>query len=121
MGGYTKGHRPDSFIRIHLARVNAIGPGKADLLEAIGQTGSMAAAARRMGMSYRRAWNMVKALNSSFRAPLVETVKGGRSGGSAQLTTTGDDVLRRYRRMEAYATEAIAMEAVEFRKIIRSP
>jgi molybdate transport system regulatory protein len=104
-----------------LARVNAIGPGKADLLESIALSGSIAEAARRMGLSYRRAWNMVKALNRSFRAPLVETVKGGRLGGSARLTATGDEVLRRYRGMESNAAESIAAEVEDFRKFIRGP
>ena len=119
MASYTKGHRPDSFIRVHLARINAIGPGKADLLEAIGATGSMAAATRRMGISYRRAWNMVRAMNDSFRVPLVETEKGGASGGGARLTAAGREVLTRYRRMEAAAAAAVGEEAAAFRKLLR--
>jgi molybdate transport system regulatory protein len=116
---YTKGHRPDSFIRVHLARVNAIGPGKADLLEAIGETGSMAAAARRMGISYRRAWSMVKAMNDSFRVPLVESAKGGAARGGARLTAAGREALARYRKMEVSATAAVAQDAAAFRKLLR--
>lgn len=121
MTSYTKGHRPDSFIRVHLARGSAIGPGKADLLDAIAATGSLAAAARRMGMSYRRAWNLVRSMNAAFLDPLVESVKGGASGGRAALTATGRDVLARYRAMEARAADAIAREAEDFRKLVRDP
>ncbi len=121
MTSYTKGHRPDSFIRVHLARGSAIGPGKADLLEAVAETGSLAAAARRMGMSYRRAWNLVRSMNAAFLHPLVESVKGGASGGRAGLTATGRDVLARYRRMEARAAAAIADDAREFSKLVRDP
>ncbi|MCH7486711.1 MAG: LysR family transcriptional regulator [Proteobacteria bacterium] len=119
MASYTKGHRPDSFIRVHLLRVNAIGPGKADLLEVIAETGSIAAAARRMRMSYRRAWSLVQAMNGAFRAPLVETMKGGSSGGGTALTATGKEVLKQYRDMESRAADVIAEDVVEFKKLIR--
>src|SRR3546814_11833 len=117
----TKGHRPDSFIRVHLARANAIGPGKADLLEVIADTGSIAEAARRIGMSYRRAWSLVRALNKAFTHPLVETRKGGPEGGSATLTATGREVLRLYRALEAGATQAIAGDIAAFRKLLATP
>lgn len=77
----------------------AMGPGKADLLDAIAATGSISAAAREMGMSYRRAWMLVDTMNACFRLPLVETVKGGAEGGGATLTTTGRKALREYRRV----------------------
>jgi molybdate transport system regulatory protein len=77
----------------------AIGPGKADLLDAIAETGSISAAARRMGMSYRRAWLLVQTMNDCFKRPLVEAVKGGKEGGGARLTDLGDQVLTRYRRL----------------------
>lgn len=75
----------------------AIGPGKADLLDAIAETGSISAAARAMGMSYRRAWLLVDTMNSCFRSPLVATAKGGAEGGGASLTPTGRKVLEEYR------------------------
>lgn len=118
MASYTKGHRPDSFIRVHLAPSDAIGPGKADLLEVIGETGSIAEAARRMGMSYRRAWSLVRALNEAFSCPLIETRKGGVAGGSAALTATGREVLRLYRAMEAGAAEAISGDIAAFRRLL---
>lgn len=118
MASYTKGRRPDSFIRVHLARANAIGPGKADLLEMIAETGSIAEAARRMDMSYRRAWNLVRAMNEAFTHPLVETRKGGPEGGSAALSAIGQEVLRLYRAMEAGAAEAISGDIAAFRKLL---
>src|SRR5207248_1250734 len=84
-------------IRILLGSSIAIGPGKAALLELIAETGSIAAAGRRMGMSYRRAWVLTKTMNACFRAPLVEAAKGGTGGGGAWLTAMGREVLALYR------------------------
>jgi len=84
----------------------AMGPGKADLLEAIGQTGSISAAARAMDMSYRRAWLLVDVMNRSFREPLVQSAVGGTRGGGAQLTEAGVRVLKQFRAMEAAAISA---------------
>ena len=119
MTSYTKAHRPDSFIRVHLAPVNAIGPGKADLLEAIAETGSIAAASRRLRISYRRSWDLVRSLNASFHDPLVDVMKGGSRGGGASLTVLGREVLALYRRMESGAAAAIAEDMAAFRKLIR--
>jgi molybdate transport system regulatory protein len=83
-------------VRILAGSEIAIGPGKADLLEAIAKTGSISAAAREMRMSYRRAWLLVHTMNECFASPLVEAAKGGRAGGGAQLTPTGWEVLARY-------------------------
>jgi molybdate transport system regulatory protein len=94
-------------IRILIGAVVAIGPGKADLLEAVARTGSIASAARAMGMSYRRAWLLVEAMNDAFRKPLVETLTGGPGGGGARVTDLGEDVLRRYRAMERKAERAV--------------
>ena len=86
----------------------ALGPGKADLLEAIRDTRSLTAAAARFGMSYKRCWSLVQELNAAFRAPLVETEKGGTGGGGgARLSDLGGHVLDRYRQMEADAGAAI--------------
>ncbi len=95
-------------IRVLVGAVVAIGPGKADLMQAIARTGSISAAAREMGMSYRRAWLLVESLNKAFRGPLVETLTGGGGGGGARLSQAGLEVLRLYRAMEAKAARAVA-------------
>jgi len=97
----------------------ALGPGKADLLEGIAATGSIAAAGRRMGMSYKRAWMLVEQLNAMFAAPLVESSRGGASGGGARLTEGGEAVLDLYRTMEAKAREAGAQEIAGLRALLR--
>lgn len=79
----------------------AIGPGKADLLEAIAREGSISAAGRAMGMSYRRAWLLVDAMNRCFRAPLVETRPGGGKQAGARLTAAGEAALAAYRALSA--------------------
>lgn len=83
-----------------------LGPGKADLLELIRETGSISAAGRRMNMSYKRAWSLVEALNRYFAEPVVESTRGGSSGGGARLTEAGDKVLALYRRFEQHAATA---------------
>jgi molybdate transport system regulatory protein len=84
----------------------AVGPGKIDLLEAIGTTGSITAAARSLGMSYRRAWLLVDTMNRCFTTAVVEAEAGGKRGGGTQLTALGVEVVRRYRRIEAGAAKA---------------
>ena len=105
-------------LRLVLKPDFAIGPGKADLLQEIDDTGSIAAAGRRMGMSYKRAWSLVDGLNESFRAPLVETSKGGSDGGGARLTGTGKQVLAIYRDIETRTNSACSQELRELRKLL---
>lgn len=95
-------------LRIDFGGRAAIGPGKARLLELIGEHGSISAAGRAMGMSYRRAWLLVDSLNRAFRHPLVTTQIGGSSGGGAVLTRDGRTVLEHYRAVEAEAETAVA-------------
>ncbi len=78
----------------------AFGPGKAELLLAIQTTGSISAAGKHLGMSYRRAWLLVDAMNRCFQQPLVETATGGNHGGGTQLTALGMDVLERYQQLQ---------------------
>jgi molybdate transport system regulatory protein len=87
-------------LRILFGSNAMLGPGKAELLDHIAQTGSITAAGQRMGMSYKRAWGLVETLNATFREPVVVTARGGAKGGGAQLTETGQAVLRHYRRIE---------------------
>lgn len=91
----------------------AIGPGKADLLEAIATTGSISAADRRLGFSYRRSWLMVDVMNRCWREPLVTTLHGGTRGGGAQLTAFGATVLARYRRIQDAISMAAELAATE--------
>ncbi len=85
----------------------AMGPGKADLLTAIAKTGSISAAGKSMGMSYRRAWMLVDVMNRCFKSPLVETAKGGSHGGGAWLSPLGKAVLANYQIIDA-ATKQVA-------------
>ena len=105
-------------IRILLGSSIAIGPGKAALLEAIGQTGSIAAAGRRMGMSYRRAWLLAKTMNACFREPLIDATKGGVGGGGARLTPMGQRVLWLYRAMEDHAATAVVGDMKRLRALM---
>lgn len=104
------GHSNHPPVRLRLRLVFGddamLGPGKADLLELIGETGSIAAAGRRMQMSYKRAWKLVETMNAAFREPLVDSTRGGPQGGGAQLTETGRTVLANYRRLEDRIAEA---------------
>jgi len=80
-----------------------IGPGKIALLESIRDTGSISAAARSMGMDYKRAWTLLESINQAFDEPVVLATPGGNRGGGAQLTPFAVDLLERYRRIEQRA------------------
>jgi molybdate transport system regulatory protein len=103
-------------IRIDLASGDRIGPGKIALLEAIRSTGSISAAARSRGMSYRRAWLLVEEINHSLREPAVIAETGGRSGGGAAVTAVGQRIVGLYRAIESH-TRSVA--GSEFRAIGR--
>jgi molybdate transport system regulatory protein len=76
------------------------------LLQHIAATGSIRSAAKEMGMSYQRAWQLVQVMNALFRGPLVVVSRGGGTGGGARLTPVGEEVLRRYAHMEAACVTA---------------
>jgi molybdate transport system regulatory protein len=99
----------------------AIGPGKADLLEGVRDTGSIAAAARHLGMSYKRAWLLIESMNRCFLEPLVSASKGGNARGGARLTPTGEEVLARYRHIEALMAAAVETETIELRRLLATP
>lgn len=105
-------------LRILLGAAIAIGPGKADLLDAIDRCGSISGAARELGMSYRRAWQLADVMNRAFRERLVEAGSGGARGGGAQLSPFGREVLARYRAMEAKAAKSIAGDIKRFRRML---
>lgn len=86
----------------------AMGPGKADLLEAIERTGSISAAGRALGMSYRRTWLLVDTMNRCWKKPLVATVLGGAKGGGATVTPFGQEILTEYRDLEQRLERGVA-------------
>jgi molybdate transport system regulatory protein len=90
-------------IRLDLSPKGRIGPGKIALLEQIGAHGSISAAGRVLGMSYRRAWILVEELNRMFAAPVVTAQPGGPGGGGASLTMLGASLVESYRAIEAEA------------------
>ena len=97
----------------------AMGPGRAALLSHIARTGSITSAARAMGMSYRRAWQLVEAMNKSFAEPLVVTEVGGKRGGGAAVTALGRRLVALYRAMENKASSAIATDLRRFARHLR--
>lgn len=103
-------------LRVTLSETAYIGPGRADLLELIAAHGSIAAAGKAMGMSYKRAWGLVQALNAGFGRPLVESSRGGAAQGGAHLTEAGRLVLARYRAMQDKTRQAIAGDVVALRQ-----
>jgi molybdate transport system regulatory protein len=105
-------------LRVLGKRGPAIGPGKAELIERIADTGSISAAARAMGMSYRRAWQLVEALNKDYRERVVTTAAGGARGGGASVTAFGQRLVAEYRAMEEKAAKAIARDLQRFRRYI---
>lgn len=111
---------PSTFIRLALREGVDFGPGKAQLLEGIRDTGSIAAAGRRMKMSYSRAWKLVDEMNAGFRGPLVTSAKGGAHHGGASLTRLGLQVLEHYRRIEASAARAAAWDLAALRRSVSS-
>lgn len=94
-------------IRMRFADGARIGPGKIALLEGIARTGSIAGAGREMGMSYRRAWLLVDAVNAMFDEPVVSTAAGGASGGGSALTPLGEALVSAYRRIERDAEASV--------------
>jgi molybdate transport system regulatory protein len=120
----AKGARKDKLgkpqIRIMFRKAIAMGPGKADLLQAIERTGSISAAARSLGMSYRRAWLLVDTMNQAFKSPVVETLTGGQRGGGARITELGRDVLTRYLAMDAKAAASVRKDLAAFSRLMVS-
>jgi molybdate transport system regulatory protein len=88
-------------LRIDLDSGARIGPGKIALLKAIDETGSISAAGRSLGMSYRRAWQLIGELNAAFPKPVITAQTGGKSGGGAALTPFGTEIVAHYRAIEA--------------------
>lgn len=96
-----------------------LGPGKAELLERIDRAGSISAAGREMGMSYKRAWSLVEDMNAAFADPVVDSSRGGPGGGGAVLTETGREVLIRFRRLERLLEDDGAAEIAALTSLLR--
>ena len=105
-------------IRILHGKVVALGPGKADLLALISETGSITSAAKRLKMSYMRAWQLVQVMNDCFHEPLVRTERGGAQKGGATLTECGERVLQLYREMEDESLQAIRSHWETIRRLL---
>lgn len=105
--------------RVQIKHAVAIGPGKADVLQAIAETGSLAESGRRLGMSYQRVWSLVRAMNGDFVEPLVATQRGGPAGGGAGLTPAGEQVLKIYRAIERDAERVVAKRLPQLLALIR--
>ena len=112
--------RVDVKVRIRHGDDIAMGPGKADLLDAIATTGSISGAARSMNMSYRRAWLLVDVMNRAFREPLVRSSAGGAQGGGAEVTDAGRTVLAAFRAMEAASAAAVEAHVDGLAVLLRS-
>lgn len=112
---------PHLWLRIRFDGGDFIGPGKVELLERIAATGSIAAAARAMGMSYKRAWSIIEALNAMFDAPLVASTRGGPGTGGATLTPRGKAVLAAYLATAAAADQAAAAQLADLQSWRRPP
>jgi molybdate transport system regulatory protein len=94
-------------IRVLQQGIIVLGPGKAELLLHLAETHSLSESARRMKMSYMKAWLSVQTMNRSYRKPLVQAARGGRNGGGARLTLYGERVLACYQEMERLSIKAI--------------
>jgi molybdate transport system regulatory protein len=105
---------PELRIRVDLSPGCSVGPGKISLLEAIEREGSLSVAARSMGLSYRRAWNLLADLNASFADPVVETAVGGMKGGGARVTAFGRSLVKAFRALELGASRLAAVRMKRF-------
>ena len=105
-------------IGIPMGEHYAMGPGKADLLEAIHETGSISGAGRKLGMSYRRAWLLVDEMNKCFCSPVVQARLGGAKGGGAQVTPLGLEALARYRALQSLAWDAVRHPLREYQRLL---
>jgi molybdate transport system regulatory protein len=105
-------------IQVSFRHTLGFGPGKARLLRSIAETGSISAAALRMEMSYRRAWELVEELNAGFAQPIVLTQSGGNAGGGAAVTALGFEVLRRYREMDAKVLANLEGDLTAFSELL---
>lgn len=105
--------------RIQLGDRVALGPGKIDLLRAIGETRSISGAARQLGIAYKRAWLLIDTLNQGFGRPVVTTATGGKGGGGACLTPLGEQIVLGYEALERRINESALAEVAALRRLLR--
>ncbi|MDP2133744.1 MAG: LysR family transcriptional regulator [Sulfuritalea sp.] len=105
--------------RIQLGDAVALGPGKIDLLRAIGEMRSISGAARRLGIAYKRAWLLIDTLNQGFGRPVVTTATGGKGGGGARLTPLGEQIVLGYDALERRINESAQAEVAALRRLLR--
>lgn len=116
----AQGAEPSLTLRVDLGAHGAIGPGKIRLLELIAETGSISAAGRAMGMSYRQAWLLIDSLNQAFREAVTTTLSGGAKGGGAALTAAGKRLVALYRDLEAVTTRAARNDLAAVAAMLRA-
>jgi len=112
---------PRLTLRVDLGSGRALGPGKVRLLEAIEKTGSISQAGRALGMSYRRAWLLVDDMNNCFRDAVIAAQPGGVHGGGATLTAFGQQLVERYRAIEAEALVATRKHLHDLEAALKTP
>jgi molybdate transport system regulatory protein len=113
-------NKPQAHVRIDFSESCSIGPGKIALLEGIARTGSLSAAARALGMSYRRAWLLLHSVNDAFNEPAVALSIGGKDGGGARLTPFGTQLIQAYRSFEG-TVDALAVKTFSSMRPSRAP
>lgn len=120
MAASVPGHvmPPKPIVRLLFPAPLNLGPGKIRLLEAIHSSGSLSGAARALHISYRRAWDMLDAINKVFPVPVVETAAGGIKGGGARLTERGEALVRNYRELESRLSEQLQLNADELMRLL---
>lgn len=109
---------PDATPRLRII-CETVGPGKAALLGLIHQTHSISEAARRMGMSYARAWKLIEAMNECFREPVLRSAAGGARGGRSELTTAGARILHLYRSIFDKSLRSSAADLRELHRLLK--
>lgn len=117
----TKSTRNNALVRprVQLGEKVALGPGKIDLLRAIGEMRSISGAARQLGIAYKRAWLLIDTLNQGFGRPVVETATGGKGGGGAHLTPLGERIVIGYDAIEKRMNESAQDELAALRRLLR--
>ncbi|HIF58925.1 MAG TPA: LysR family transcriptional regulator [Rhodospirillales bacterium] len=105
-------------IRLLLGNAAALGPGKIELINAIEKTGSISGAAKMMGMSYRRAWNLVDSINQDFSAEIIITSSGGKGGGGALVSKVGLDIIEQYQKIEEKALDSVSDDLDKFHRYL---